>query len=177
MYSDPFLIFINFQVSENNNMTQYPITARGAEMLREELNQLKSVERPKIIASIAEAREHGDLKENAEYHAAREQQSFCEGRIQDIEGKLSNAQIIDVTKMPNNGKVIFGATVTILNVDNDKETTYRIVGDDEADIKQNLISVNSPIARGLIGKELDDMVNIQTPSGTVEYEIIEVEYI
>ena len=158
-------------------MTQYPMTARGAEMLREELNQLKSVERPKIIASIAEAREHGDLKENAEYHAAREQQSFCEGRIQDIEGKLSNAQIIDVTKMPNNGKVIFGATVTILNVDNDKETAYRIVGDDEADIKQNLISVNSPIARGLIGKELDDMVNIQTPSGTVEYEIIEVEYI
>ena len=158
-------------------MTQYPMTARGAEMLREELNQLKSVERPKIIASIAEAREHGDLKENAEYHAAREQQSFCEGRIQDIEGKLSNAQIIDVTKMPNNGKVIFGATVTILNVDNDKKTTYRIVGDDEADIKQNLISVNSPIARGLIGKELDDMVNIQTPAGTVEYEIIEVEYI
>ena len=158
-------------------MTQYPMTARGAEMLREELNQLKSVERPKIIASIAEAREHGDLKENAEYHAAREQQSFCEGRIQDIEGKLSNAQIIDVTKMPNNGKVIFGATVTILTVDNDKETTYRIVGDDEADIKQNLISVNSPIARGLIGKELDDMVNIQTPAGTVEYEIIEVEYI
>jgi transcription elongation factor GreA len=158
-------------------MTQYPMTARGAEMLREELNQLKSVERPKIIASIAEAREHGDLKENAEYHAAREQQSFCEGRIQDIEGKLSNAQIIDVTKMPNNGKVIFGTTVTILNVDNDKETTYRIVGDDEADIKQNLISVNSPIARGLIGKELDDMVTIQTPAGAVEYEIIEVKYI
>lgn len=157
-------------------MTQYPMTARGAEMLREELNQLKSVERPKIIASIAEAREHGDLKENAEYHAAREQQSFCEGRIQDIEGKLSNAQIIDVTKMPNNGKVIFGTTVTILNVDNDKETTYRIVGDDEADIKQNLISVNSPIARGLIGKELDDMVNIQTPAGAVEYEIIDVKY-
>lgn len=158
-------------------MTQYPMTARGAEMLREELNQLKSVERPKIIASIAEAREHGDLKENAEYHAAREQQSFCEGRIQDIEGKLSNAQIIDVTKMTNNGKVIFGATVTILNLDTDKETTYRIVGDDEADIKQNLISVNSPIARGLIGKELDDTVNIQTPAGKVEFEIIEVEYI
>lgn len=158
-------------------MTQYPMTARGAEMLREELNQLKSVERPKIIASIAEAREHGDLKENAEYHAAREQQSFCEGRIQDIEGKLSNAQIIDVTKMTNNGKVIFGATVTILNLDTDKETTYRIVGDDEADIKQNLISVNSPIARGLIGKELDDTVNIQTPAGKVEFEIIAVEYI
>ena len=158
-------------------MTQYPLTARGAALLREELNELKSVQRPKIIAAIAEAREHGDLKENAEYHAAREQQSFCEGRIQDIEGKLSNAQIIDVTKMPNNGKVIFGVTVTIMNLETDKETTYRIVGDDEANIKENLISVNSPIARGLIGKELDDVVNIQTPAGTVEYEIVEVEYI
>ena len=158
-------------------MTQDPMTARGAALLREELNELKSVQRPKIIAAIAEAREHGDLKENAEYHAAREQQSFCEGRIQDIEGKLSNAQIIDVTKMPNNGKVIFGVTVTIMNLETDKETTYRIVGDDEANIKENLISVNSPIARGLIGKELDDVVNIQTPAGTVEYEIVEVEYI
>jgi transcription elongation factor GreA len=158
-------------------MSQYPMTAKGAELLREELNELKSVTRPRIIEAIAEAREHGDLKENAEYHAAREQQSFCEGRIQDIEGKLSNAQIIDVTKMTNNGKVIFGATVTILNLDNEEETTYRIVGDDEADIKNNLISVNSPIARGLIGKELDDVVNINTPSGTVEFEITEVEYI
>ncbi len=158
-------------------MTQYPMTARGAALLREELNELKSVQRPKIIAAIAEAREHGDLKEKAEYHASREQQSFCEGRIQDIEGKLSNAQIIDVTKMPNNGKVIFGVTVTIMNLETDKETTYRIVGDDEANIKENLISVNSPIARGLIGKELDDVVNIQTPAGTVEYEIVEVEYI
>ena len=121
-------------------MTQYPMTARGAALLREELNELKSVQRPKIIAAIAEAREHGDLKENAEYHAAREQQSFCEGRIQDIEGKLSNAQIIDVTKMPNNGKVIFGVTVTIMNLETDKETTYRIVGDDEANIKENLIN-------------------------------------
>lgn len=153
------------------------MTAAGAEQLRAELNELKSVKRPQIIAAIAEAREHGDLKENAEYHAAREQQSFCEGRIQDIEGKLSNAQIIDVTKMPNNGKVIFGTTVTILNVENEEETTYKIVGDDEADLKNNLISVNSPIARGLIGKELDDVVNIKTPSGTVEYEITEVEYI
>ena len=117
------------------------------------------------------------MKENAEYHAAREQQSFCEGRIQDIEGKLSNAQIIDVTKMENTGKVIFGVTVTILNVDSEEETTYRIVGDDEADIKNNLISVNSPIARGLIGKELDDVANIQTPSGTVEFEIVEVQYL
>ena len=158
-------------------MSQYPMTARGAQMLRDELNELKTKPRPRIIEAIAEAREHGDLKENAEYHAAREQQSFCEGRIQDIEGKLSNAQIIDVTKMENTGKVIFGTTVTILNVDTDEETTYRIVGDDEADIKNNLISVNSPIARGLIGKELDDMVTIQTPAGTVEVEIIEVEYI
>ncbi|WP_421134239.1 transcription elongation factor GreA [Alteromonas sp. A079] len=158
-------------------MSQYPMTARGANLLRDELNELKTKTRPRIIADIADAREHGDLKENAEYHAAREQQSFCEGRIQDIEGKLSNAQIIDVTKMDNNGKVIFGTTVTILNVDSEEETTYRIVGDDEADIKNNLISVNSPIARGLIGKQLDDMVTIKTPAGAVEVEIIEVEYV
>lgn len=158
-------------------MNQYPMTAKGAEMLREELNHLKSVKRPQIVSDIAEAREHGDLKENAEYHAAREQQSFCEGRIQDIEGKLSNVQIIDVTKMTNNGKVIFGATVTIVNVETDEETTYRIVGEDEADIKNNLISVGSPIARGLIGKALDDVVNIQTPKGSIEFEISEVEYI
>lgn len=158
-------------------MNQYPMTAKGANMLREELTHLKSVKRPEIVTAIAEAREHGDLKENAEYHAAREQQSFCEGRIQDIEAKLSNAQIIDVTKMPNNGKVIFGTTVTILNVDTDEETTYRIVGEDEADIKNNLISVISPIARGLIGKQVDDLVTIQTPKGKIEYEISEVEYI
>lgn len=157
-------------------MTSYPMTADGAKKLRDELEQLKSVDRPRIIKSIAEAREHGDLKENAEYHAAREQQSFCEGRIQDIEGKLSNAQIIDVTKLTNNGKVVFGATVTILNTETEEETTYRIVGDDEANIKEQLISVNSPIARGMIGKELDDIVSIQTPAGTVEMEIIEVEY-
>ncbi|MDF2178117.1 transcription elongation factor GreA [Aliiglaciecola sp. CAU 1673] len=158
-------------------MQLIPMTAKGAEMLRNELNELKSVKRPQIIQAIAEAREHGDLKENAEYHAAREQQGFCEGRIQDIEAKLSNAQIIDVTKMANNGKVIFGATVTLLNMESDKEITYRIVGDDEADIKSNLISVNSPIARGLIGKSQDDIVNIQTPSGSVEFEIVGVEYI
>jgi transcription elongation factor GreA len=158
-------------------MNQNPMTAQGAEMLREELTHLKSVKRPEIVKSIAEAREHGDLKENAEYHAAREQQSFCEGRIQDIEGKLSNVQIIDVTKMTNSGKVIFGTTVTILNLDSDEETTYRIVGQDEADIKNNLISVGSPIARGLIGKQLDDVVNIQTPKGVIEYEISEVQYI
>ncbi len=158
-------------------MQSIPMTVAGAEQLREELNELKTVKRPKIIADIAEAREHGDLKENAEYHAAREQQGFCEGRIQEIEAKLSNAQIIDVTKMPNNGKVIFGATVTIVNVDTDEEVTYKIVGDDEADIKANLISVNSPIARGIIGKELDDAVHITTPNGEVEYEIIEVQYL
>ena len=157
-------------------MQSIPMTVRGEELLRDELNHLKKVVRPKIVADIAEAREHGDLKENAEYHAAREQQGFCEGRIQEIEAKLSTAQFIDVTKMQNNGKVIFGSTVTIVNVDTDKEVTYRIVGDDEADLKNNLISVNSPIARGLIGKELDDTVNIQTPNGAVEYEIIEVEY-
>lgn len=157
-------------------MNQYPMTAKGAEMLRTELTELKSVTRPRIIKSIAEAREHGDLKENAEYHAAREQQSFCEGRIQDIEGKLSNIQIIDVTKMNNNGKVIFGTTVTIMNLETDEETTYKIVGEDEADIKNNLISVGSPIARGLIGKEIDDIVNVTTPSGTVEFEISAVEY-
>lgn len=158
-------------------MNQYPMTAKGAEMLRTELTELKSVTRPRIIKSIAEAREHGDLKENAEYHAAREQQSFCEGRIQDIEGKLSNIQIIDVTKMNNNGKIIFGTTVTIMNVETDEETTYKIVGEDEADIKNNLISVGSPIARGLIGKKIDDIVNVTTPSGTIEFEISAVEYI
>ena len=158
-------------------MQQIPMTVRGAEQLREELDFLKNVRRPEIIKAIAEAREHGDLKENAEYHAAREQQGFCEGRIQEIEGKLGNAQIIDVTKMPNNGKVIFGATVVLVNTDTDEEVTHRIVGDDEADIKSGLISVNSPIARGLIGKELDDTVNITTPGGVVEFDIIEVNYI
>ncbi len=157
-------------------MKQIPMTVRGAELLREELEFLKNTRRPAIIEAIAEAREHGDLKENAEYHAAREQQGFCEGRIQEIEGKLANCQIIDVTKMTNNGKVIFGATVVLLNVDTEEEVTYRIVGDDEANIKEGLISVNSPIARGLVGKETDDAVKIATPGGTVEFEIIEVEY-
>lgn len=153
------------------------MTVRGAEQLREELDFLKNVRRPEIIDAIAEAREHGDLKENAEYHAAREQQGFCEGRIKEIEGKLGNAQIIDVTKMVNNGKVIFGATVTLVNVNTEDEVTYRIVGDDEANIKEGLISVNSPIARGLIGKEVDDTVNIKTPGGNVEFDIIDVQYI
>ena len=153
------------------------MTAKGANILRAELEELKTVKRPEIVHAIAEAREHGDLKENAEYHAAREQQGFCEGRIQDIEAKLSNAQIIDVSKIANNGKVIFGSTVTIVNVETDEEVSYQIVGDDESDIKKNLISINSPIARGLIGKSLDDEISITTPGGVVDYEIIKVEYI
>lgn len=158
-------------------MVQYPMTANGAAALRRELEQLKNVTRPEIVAAIAEAREHGDLKENAEYHAAREQQGFCEGRLQDVEAKLSNAQIIDISKIANNGKVIFGTTVTIVNVNTDEEVTYKIVGDDESDIKLNLISVNSPIARGLIGKMLDDEITITTPGGVIEYEIINVQYV
>lgn len=160
-------------------MNQIPMTLKGAEKLREELEELKTVKRPRIIASIAEAREHGDLKENAEYHAAREEQGFCEGRIQEIESKLSNAQVIDVTKMANNanGRVIFGATVTVLNVDSDEESTYRIVGDDEANFKLNLISINSPMARGLVGKVVDDVAIIKTPGGDVEYEVLNVQYL
>lgn len=158
-------------------MSNIPMTVLGEAQLREELVRLKTVERPKISKSIATAREHGDLKENAEYHAAKEQQGFCEGRVQDIEAKLSHVQVIDVTKMPNTGRVIFGTTVTIVNCETDEEKTYRIVGEDEANYKNNLISVTSPIARGLIGKSADDVVNIQTPSGTVEFEISEVQYI
>jgi len=158
-------------------MSQIPMTVQGAQRLRDELQELKTVKRPAIVLAIAEARAHGDLKENAEYHAAREQQGFCEGRIQDIEAKLSNAQIIDITKLPNNGKVIFGSTVTILNLDTEEEVTYRIVGDDEADIKNFRISVNSPIARGLIGKSEEDVVTINTPAGMVEFEITQVQYL
>lgn len=154
-----------------------PMTVEGERKLREELNQLKSVDRPKIIAAIAEAREHGDLKENAEYHAAREQQGFCEGRIQEIEGKLADCRVIDVTTIPATGKVIFGTTVTIINVDTDEQKTYKIVGDDEADIKSSKISVSSPIARALIGKEEGEVVTVKTPSGDVEYEIEEVQHL
>lgn len=139
-------------------MQKYPMTVEGEKALRDELEELKKVTRPTIIASIAEAREHGDLKENAEYHAAREQQGFCEGRIQDIEGKLSNSQIIDVRALVPTGKVIFGSTVKIINIDTDEEITYKIVGEDEADLKINKISVTSPIARSLIGKEEGDAV-------------------
>lgn len=157
-------------------MDKVPMTVRGEQKLRQELEVLMK-RRPLISQAIAEARELGDLKENAEYHAAREEQGICEAQIRDIEYKLSVAQVIDVTKMSNSGKVIFGTTVTLLNLDTDEETTYRIVGDDEADFKQNLISVNSPIARGLIGKMEGDEVQISTPGGTKEFEIVEVQYI
>lgn len=154
-----------------------PMTVRGSDLLREELEHLKSVKRPEIVQAIADAREHGDLKENAEYHAAKEQQGFCEGRIQEIEGKLSNAQVIDVTKLTNNGKVIFGTTVTLFNTDTEQEIKYCIVGDDEADVKTNRISVNSPLARALIGKEIDDVVDVKIPAGMTTYEVVEVEHI
>jgi transcription elongation factor GreA len=157
-------------------MSKVPLTAKGAAKLQEELTQLKTIERPKIIKAIAEARAHGDLKENAEYHAAREQQSFVEGRIKDIEGKLSHAQIIDVTKLDAGGKVVFGATVVVLELDNDQEFTYQIVGDDEADIKHGLVSISSPIARALIGKQEGDDVFLETPGGPREFEILEVRY-
>ncbi|MCO7224608.1 transcription elongation factor GreA [Pleionea sp. CnH1-48] len=158
-------------------MNRVPMTVEGAEALKVELTELKQDARPKVIEAIAEAREHGDLKENAEYHAAREQQGFIEGRIQEIEGKLGNAQIIDVKSMPNNGKVVFGSTVTIVNIDTDEEVTYQVVGEDEADLKLNKISVTSPIARALIGKNEGDEVSVNAPGGVVEYEIEKVEYI
>ena len=158
-------------------MQKYPMTVEGEKALRDELQQLKTVERPRVIQDIADAREHGDLKENAEYHAAREQQGFIKGRIQDIEGKLSNAQVIDIKSIPHSGKVLFGTTVSIINVDTDEEVEYRIVGDDEADIKNNRISVSSPIARALIGKSEGDTVVVNIPSGTVEYEIDEVKHV
>ncbi|MBY4679068.1 transcription elongation factor GreA [Marinobacterium arenosum] len=154
-----------------------PMTVQGEKALRAELDRLKTVDRPRVIQDIADAREHGDLKENAEYHAAREQQGFIEGRIQELESKLSSCQVIDVTAIPHSGKVIFGTTVTIINVDTDEEVSYQIVGDDEADIKVKKISVNSPIARGLIGKEEGDLVAITTPGGTTEYEIGQVQHI
>jgi transcription elongation factor GreA len=154
-----------------------PMTVAGEARLRQELNRLKSEDRPRVIEAIAEAREHGDLKENAEYHAAREQQSFIEGRIQEIEGKLSAAQVIDVTTIQNTGKVIFGTTVHLLNVETDEEVTYKIVGEDEADIKEGKISIGSPIARALVGREEGDVATVQLPSGTAEYEIEKVEHL
>ena len=157
-------------------MSKIPMTKFGESSLRDELQRLKQVERPRIVTAIAEAREHGDLKENAEYHAAREQQGFCEGRIKDIEAKLSHAQVIDVTQIENTGKVIFGVTVTLINLETEQSVTYQIVGEDEADVKNGKISVTSPIARGLIGKEEGDEVSVTTPGGVVEYEIDSVEH-
>ena len=154
-----------------------PLTAQGAEKLREELRELKNVVRPRIIASIATAREHGDLKENAEYHAAREQQSFTEGRIADLSAKLSNAQIIDITEIKPTGKIIFGTTVDLIEEETGNEVTYQIVGVDEADIKVGKISYSSPIARALIGKEVGDIAEVQAPGGVKEYEIIAVRHI
>lgn len=158
-------------------MNKFPMTVAGEQKLREELLRLKSVERPKIIEAIAEARAHGDLKENAEYHAAKEQQGFTEGRIREVEGKLAHAQIIDVTKLAQNGKVVFGVTVVLTNLQTDEEVTYRLVGEDEADLKEHKISIASPIARGLIGKMEGDVAVVQTPSGDIEYEIVEVQYL
>ena len=158
-------------------MSRPPLTKSGAERLREELANLKKVERPKIIAAIAEARAHGDLKENAEYHAAREQQGFIEGRIQRLESTISHAQLIDVVKLNAAPRVVFGATVTLSDEETAEETTYQIVGDLEADIKQNRLAVSSPIARALIGKEEGDVVVVRAPAGEREYEIVSVEYI
>jgi transcription elongation factor GreA len=158
-------------------MNKVPMTVRGHEMLQEELKRLKSVDRPQVIQAIAEARAHGDLKENAEYHAAKEQQGFIEGRIKECEGKLSNLQVIDVTEVNANGKIVFGCTVELLDLATDTETVYRIVGEDEADIKQGLISFTSPIARALIGKNEGDEIEFSAPGGEKEYEVMSVKYI
>ena len=157
-------------------MQKTAMTINGELALREELEHLIKVVRPSIVDAIATAREHGDLKENAEYHAAREQQSFAEGRIQNIEGKLSNAQVIDISNMPQGDRVIFGSLVTIINMDTEQSTTYRIVGDDEADVKAGKVSYQSPIARALISKEIGDVVVVKAPGGDVEYEIDDVVY-
>ncbi len=154
-----------------------PLTSKGAVRLREELEQLKSVKRPQVIAAIAEARAHGDLKENAEYHAAREQQGFIEGRIKQLEGDLSHAQVIDVSRLDAGSRIVFGATVVLADVDTDEEKRYQIVGDLEADIKQSMIAISSPLARALIGKNEGDSVVIDAPAGQREYEIISVEYL
>ncbi|WP_137888339.1 transcription elongation factor GreA [Pseudomonas sp. 2FE] len=158
-------------------MTKYPMTVQGARALEEELTHLTKVVRPKLSQDIGTARELGDLKENAEYHAAREQQGMVEARVRDIEGRLQNAQVIDVTAIARSGKVIFGTTVEIANVETDDRVTYQIVGEDEADIKLGKISVGSPIARALIAKEEGDVVAVRTPSGVIEYEIVEVRHL
>jgi transcription elongation factor GreA len=158
-------------------MKKVPFTVIGQKKLTEELEKLKNIERPRIIAAIAEARAHGDLKENAEYKSAREQQGFIEGRIRELEAKLSNAQVIDISKLKNDGRVIFGATVTLANVNDDTQVTYQIVGEDEADLKQQKISVTSPLARALVGKNVEDEVDVITPQGKMTYEIIKVDFI
>lgn len=158
-------------------MSQVPMTVEGEARLRAELKRLKTEDRPRIIQAIAEARAHGDLKENAEYHAAREQQGFCEGRIKELEGKLAEARVIDVKNMPCTGRVIFGVTVTLVNCETEEQVTYRIVGEDEAEVKVGKISVTSPISRALIGKEEGDIVVVRAPGGDVEYEIDKVEHI
>jgi transcription elongation factor GreA len=158
-------------------MTKVPMTIRGAQLLRDELVKLKSDDRPKVIQAIAEARAHGDLKENAEYHAAKDQQGFIESRIKQIEGKLSNTQIVDVTAIDAKGKVVFGATVDLLDVQLDKQTTYKIVGEDEANINEGMISFSSPIARAMIGRNVGDEVNFSAPGGEKQYEVIKVTYV
>ena len=158
-------------------MAKVPMTVGGAEMLREELNELKSVVRPEISKAIAAAREHGDLRENAEYHAAREQQSFCEGRITEIEGKLADSEIIDVTKIEPTGRVIFGTTITLYNLETEKSVTYQIVGEDEADVPSGKISVISPIPRAVMGKHEGDEIVVKAPAGDVEYEIESVKHL
>lgn len=157
-------------------MSRAPITAKGAQRLRAELDELKSIKRPAIIEAIAEARAHGDLKENAEYHAAREQQGFIEGRIKHLESELSHAQVIDIAQLAAGDKIVFGATVVLVDCDTDEERTYQIVGDLEADIKQGLIAISSPVARALIGKLEGDAISIEAPAGTREYEIVSVKY-
>ncbi len=158
-------------------MSKSPMTVKGTQKLRRQLQEFKTVDRPRISKAIAEARAHGDLSENAEYHAAREQQSFIEGRIAAIEHALADVQIIDVTKINAEGSVVFGATVDLINMDNDDEVTYQIVGKEEADINERLISITSPIARALIGKTVGDVAEVDAPDGIVEYEIVEVRYI
>ncbi len=157
-------------------MTKVPMTIRGAQLLRDELAKLKSDDRPKVIQAIAEARAHGDLKENAEYHAAKDQQGFIEGRIKQIEAKLSNTQIVDVTTIDAKGKIVFGATVDLLDLELDKQSTYKIVGEDEADINQGLISFTSPIARAIIGRNEGDEISFSAPGGEKHYEVVEVRY-
>ncbi len=158
-------------------MKKVPITTRGAERLRQELHELKTVHRPRVIEAIAEAREHGDLRENAEYQAAKEQQSFIEGRIAELDAKLANAEIIDVSKINAGGRIVFGATVELINEATGQTVTYQIVGDDEADIKEGRISISSPIARALMGKEEGDIAVVKAPGGDQEYEIVSVKYV